>query len=153
VKNKKEQQTSNQADLTSTVRSIATGQKKQKILVLRWGKSGDIEVKCEGGKWAKQTAGPEIDDILKMVTDVLQKAPLDAREPVEFSLPTDLEQEIVSILNNLETTELNTDSLPCYYSGSSSIRPFPFIISIQASYDMVQIARSSASWDFRCKLP
>ncbi len=92
---------------------MATGQKKTKILVLRLVKSGDIDVKCEGGKWAKQTAGAEIDSILKMVTDVLQKAPLDAKEPVEFSCQRTSNTQNISILNGLETT-----TFTCVRDGS-----------------------------------
>ena len=113
VKNKKETPSIFLVDLTTTVRSLATGQKKQKILVLRWERSGDVEVKCEDGKWAKQTPGSELDNILKMVTELLQKAPLDAKDPVEFSLPKDLEQKITSILNGLETS-----TLKCVREGS-----------------------------------
>ena len=94
-------------DLTSTVRSPATGDKKQKILVLRWEKSGDIEVKCEGGKWVKETTGSELDKIVKTVKAVVQNAPLDTKgNPVEFTIPKDLEQKVISILNGLETSAL-----------------------------------------------
>ena len=42
-------------DLTSTVRSLKTGAKNQKILVLRWNKSGEIETKCDGNqiRWGR----------------------------------------------------------------------------------------------------
>ncbi len=110
---KKELPEKYQVDLTSTIRSLTTGQKKQKILVLRWGKSGEVEVKCEAGKWTKQDTGPELDTVLKMVTDVLQAAPLDAKEAVDFSIPKDLDQRVISILNGLETS-----TLKCVRDGS-----------------------------------
>src|SRR5687767_10136350 len=48
AKNKNELPTEYYVDLTTTTRSLASGTKKQKILVFRWGKSGEMEVKCEG---------------------------------------------------------------------------------------------------------
>jgi len=114
VKNKKEQPTTFYVDLTSTIRSISTGDKKQKILVLRWDKSGDIEVKCEGNKWEKENAGPELDKIVETAKAVIQNAPLDTKgDPVEFKLPEDLEQRVISILNGLETS-----SLKCVRDGN-----------------------------------
>lgn len=104
VKDKKEQPTDFYVDLTSTVRSLTTGAKKQRIFVLRWGKSAEIEVKCEGGKWAKQKPGPEIDKIVETVKAVIQNSPLDAKKPVEITLPQNVEQKAASILNGLETS-------------------------------------------------
>jgi|GEM_PF-2588337 len=104
VKDKKDQPTSFYVDLTSTLRSLATGEKKQRILVLRWDKSGEIEVKCEGGKWAKQKAGPEIDAIVETVKMAVQHLPLDAKKASEITLPPEVEQKATSILNALETS-------------------------------------------------
>jgi hypothetical protein len=106
VKNKNELPTEYYVDLTTTTRSLASGSKKQKILIFRWGKSGEMEVKCEGGKWAKQSAGPEIDKIVEIVKAVVKNAPRDAKEPVEFTLPEELEQKVISILDGLETSNL-----------------------------------------------
>ena len=104
VKDKQEQPTSFYVDLTTTVRSLTTGEKKQRILVLRWGKSAEIEVKCEGGKWIKQKPGPEIDKIVETVKAVIQNSPLDAKKPVEMTLPQDVKQKVTSTLNALETS-------------------------------------------------
>jgi hypothetical protein len=79
VKTKKELPTAFHVDLTSTVRSATTGAKHQKILVIRWEKSGDVEVKCEGGKWANETPGAELDNIVEIVKAVVQNAPLDTK--------------------------------------------------------------------------
>ncbi|MEP6848811.1 MAG: hypothetical protein ABI999_08130 [Acidobacteriota bacterium] len=57
---------------TSTMRSLTTGDKRQKILVIRWEKSSDVEVKCDGGKFVKETTGPELDTIVEMVKAVVQ---------------------------------------------------------------------------------
>jgi hypothetical protein len=107
VKKKNEQPTSFYVDLTSTVRSATTGDKAQKILVIRWEDSGVVEVKCEGGKWAKETAGPELDNIVETVRAVVQHVPLDTKgDPVEFTLPKAIEQKVISILDSLETSKL-----------------------------------------------
>ena len=113
AKDKKEQPTFFYVDLTTTVRSLTTGEKKQRILVLRWGKSTEIEVKCEGGKWAKQKLGPEIDKIVETVKAVIQNSPLDAKKAVEITLSQDVEQKVTSILNGLETSDA-----ACIRSGS-----------------------------------
>lgn len=113
VKNKNDLPTEYYVDLTTTTRSLATGSKKQKILVFRWGKSGDMEVKCEGGKWEKLPAGPEIDKIVEIVKAVVQNSPRDAKDPVEFTLPLELEQKVVSILDGLKTSNLK-----CVRNGS-----------------------------------
>ena len=107
VRKKNEQPTSFYVDLTSTLRSLTTGAKHQKILVIRWEKSGDVEVKCEGGKWAKETPGAELDNIVEIVKAVVQNAPLDTKgDPVEFTIPKNLEQKVISILNSLDTSTL-----------------------------------------------
>jgi hypothetical protein len=103
---KNEQPTSFYVDLTTTVRSLATGEKKQKILVIRWEKSGDVMVKCEAGKWAKQTTGPELDNIIETVKLVVQNAPLKAQEPTDFKLPPDVEKRLTAILDGLGTSTL-----------------------------------------------
>ncbi len=48
IKDKKEQPSSFQVDLTATVRSLSTGEKKQKAVILRWQKPDKIELKCNG---------------------------------------------------------------------------------------------------------
>ena len=114
VKKKSEQPTSFYVDLTATQRSLGTGDKKQKILVIRWEKSGDVEVKCEGGKFVKETTGPELDKIMEMVKAVVQSAPLETRgDAVEFTIPKDLEQKLISILDGLDTS-----TLKCVRDGS-----------------------------------
>ena len=113
TKNRNELPTEYYVDLTTTTRSLETGTKKQKILVFRWGKATEREVKCEGGKWSKQAAGPEIDKIVEIVKAVVQSAPRDAKEPGDFTLPTELEQNVISILEGLETSNLQ-----CVRTGS-----------------------------------
>src|SRR4051812_45629286 len=80
---KNQQPTSFYLDLTTTDRNLTTGAKKQKILVQRWKTSGDVEVKCEGAKWIKQSSDPEFDRISETVRAVIQIAPLDAKETKE----------------------------------------------------------------------
>ena len=73
-----------------------------------------MEVKCEGGKFVKETAGSELDKIVEMVKAVVRNAPLDTKgDPVEFTLPKDVEQRVISILNSLDTS-----TLKCVRDGS-----------------------------------
>ena len=113
TKNKSELPTEYYVDLTTTTRSLASGAKKQKILVFRWGKSGEIKVKCEGGKWSKQVSEPEIDNIIDIVKTVVQNSPRDTKEPIEFNLPNELQEKVIAILDGLETSYLQ-----CVRSGS-----------------------------------
>jgi hypothetical protein len=107
VKNKTERPSFYQVDLTSTVRSLSTGDKNQKILILRWKKDGEIEFKCEG-KWEKKSAGAAIDRIVETTKAVIQSVPLDKEAPSEVTLPEEVEKKISSIFNTLDT-----ESLPC----------------------------------------
>ena len=113
AKKKNELPTEYHVDLTTTTRNLATGTKKQKILVFRWGKSSEREVKCEGGKWSKQAAALEIDKIVEIVKAVVHNAPRDAKEPVDFTLPKELQQQVIFILDGLETSNLQ-----CVRTGS-----------------------------------
>jgi hypothetical protein len=103
---KNEQPTSFYLDLTTTVRNLTTGAKKQKILVQRWKTAGDVEVKCEASKWIKQSSDPEFDRISETVRAVVQIAPLDAKETKEFDLPKDLAAKITDLLNGLPNSKL-----------------------------------------------
>ena len=104
VKNGKEQPSSFQVDLTSTVRSLSTGEKRQKILLLRWKKTGEIELKCDG-KWIKRDVGSMMDKIVEATKAVIQSVPLDAKSPTEFTLSQELEQKVSAILNSLNTED------------------------------------------------
>jgi hypothetical protein len=106
VKNKKDLPTAYYADLTTTVRSLTTGSKDQKILVIRWNKGSDVEVKCDGGRWTKETTGPELDAIVEVIKQVVKNSPLDAKDTTEFTLPTALEQKITTALDSLTTSSL-----------------------------------------------
>lgn len=109
VKNKRDEPSAFvQVDLTSTVRSLTSGEKKQKILVLRWKKSGtEIELKCEG-KWVKQStpSAAAIDKIVEATKAVIESVPLDAKTPTEATLSPELEQKVSSILNALDTEDI-----------------------------------------------
>jgi hypothetical protein len=106
VKNRKEQPSSFQVDLTSTVRSLSTGEKRQKILLLRWKRTGEIELKCDG-KWIKRDVGSTMDKIVEATKAVIQSVPLDTKSPTEFRLSQELEQKVSSILNSLNTEDFH----------------------------------------------
>jgi hypothetical protein len=105
VKKSKDLPESFTVDLTSTVRSLTTGAKNQKILVLRWNKSGQIETKCNG-KWTKQDSTPAIDKIIETVKTVIQNSPLPKDSPTDVKLPKDVEKAIDVVLNSLDTEEI-----------------------------------------------
>ena len=107
LKNRNEQPSSFQVDLTSTVRSLSTGEKKQKILLLRWKKAGEIELKCNG-KWLKQDTMLAVNNIVEAAKVVIQSVPVDAKAPTEATLSQEVEQKVTSILKALDT-----EKLPC----------------------------------------
>ena len=111
AKDRKEQPSAVHVDLTSTVRSLETGAKKQKILILRWNKAGELELKCEG-KWKKQESVASIEKIVTVTRAVIEAVPLDAKAPTEVTLSGDLEQKVTAILDALFTEEL-----PCLRDG------------------------------------
>jgi hypothetical protein len=113
TENKSELPTEYYVDLTTTTRSLASGAKKQKILVFRWGKSGEMKVKCEGGTWSELAPEPEINKIVEIVKAVVENAPRDTKEPVDFNLPAELQEKVIAILNGLETSKLQ-----CVRSGA-----------------------------------
>jgi hypothetical protein len=98
-------------DLTTTRRNLTTDEKKQKILDLRWGRSGDVEAQCQDGSWQKSN-GPEIDKILDAARAVAQIAPVETSQAIEIQLPKDVTQKITDVLNGLETSKL-----PCVQDG------------------------------------
>jgi len=102
VKSRKEQPASFQVDLTSTDRLLSTGAKQQKILVLRWKKTGEFELKCDG-KWVKQESSPMLTNIVAVTQTLIDNVPIDAKKPTEATLPQDVEQKIISLLNSLDT--------------------------------------------------
>jgi hypothetical protein len=104
IKNRNEMPTSAQVDLTSTDRFLSTGQKDQKILLLRWKKAGEIELKCEG-KWEKQDKNAAIDKIMETIKAVIGAVPLDTKKTTEVTLPTEIEEQVTSLLNALHTEE------------------------------------------------
>jgi hypothetical protein len=112
MKSRKEQPASFQVDLTSTVRALSTGAKQQKILVLRWKKPGDFELKCDG-KWVKQEASPILTNIVDVTQALIDNVPIDAKKPTDATLPQDVEQKITALLNSLDTQKY-----PCLRSAN-----------------------------------
>ncbi|MCM3872689.1 MAG: hypothetical protein ND895_18565 [Pyrinomonadaceae bacterium] len=107
VKNSNEEPSFVLVDLTSTVRSLATGEKQQKILVLRWKKTGELEFKCDGN-WTKQEKGAVVDKIQETTKSVIQSVPLNSKTPTEVPVTTELEQKLSLVFDSL-----NTQALPC----------------------------------------
>lgn len=102
IKNNKNQPASVFVDLTSTVRNLSTGEKKQKILQLRWQTIGEVEFKCDG-KWKEQTADAATNKIVEAATALFRIIPLNTKKTTELDLPKDVEQKIISVLDSLTT--------------------------------------------------
>jgi hypothetical protein len=94
------------ADLSSTLVVVEKGDKKRKILGLKWDDTGKVEVKCEGGQWVSQTPGPELDTIMRTIREVIKETPLDPKSLVEFALPPPLSDKVATILDSLSTSEI-----------------------------------------------
>ena len=107
AKNKQDEPSAVQLDLTSTLRSLSTGAKQQKILILRWQSAGGLETRCDG-KWTKQKTGPALEKIIALTKAVIETVPLDAKAPTEFKLSLELEQQIYLMFDSL-----GTEKLPC----------------------------------------
>jgi hypothetical protein len=113
AKNKQEQPTAFLVDLTSTIRNLSSGAKKQKILLLQWKQSGAIELKCDG-KWTKQDKpDAAIEKIAEVTKLVIRGATVNAQNPPEATLHPDITQKVLTILNSLQT-----ENLPCLRSAN-----------------------------------
>jgi hypothetical protein len=100
IKNNQEVSGSVFVDLTSTVRSLITGDKKQKILQLRWNKKGEIEMRCND-KWSKQDAIPATTKIIETTKSLIQIIPL-SKETTEFTPTPEIQQSILTVLESLK---------------------------------------------------
>ena len=107
IKDGKEQPKSVFVDLTSTVRSLSTGKKDQKILQIRWNKKEEIETRCDG-KWKKGTSATSTDKIVEVTKDIIQNIPLNLKNPTEFTLTPEIEKKIDAVLNSL-----NSENFSC----------------------------------------
>jgi hypothetical protein len=107
IKDNKEQPKSVLIDLTSTVRTLSTGEKQQKILQLRWQKPGEIEFRCDG-KWKKQTSNAATDKIVEAAKALFEVIPVKAKQPTEITLTPAVEQQILAIFDTL-----NAEDFPC----------------------------------------
>ena len=103
-----EEPTSVQAELTLGTRSRATKVRKQKTLTLRWKKTGELELKCDGN-WTKQGRGLVKDKILETTKIVIQSVLLNTKAPNDVSVTPEVEQKISVLLNSL-----NTEAVPCF---------------------------------------
>jgi len=107
AKDRKEEPSAIQLDLTSTVRSLSTGAKKQKILILRWKKSEELEIRCDG-KWTKHEVGLALENVVATTKMIIQTLPLNTKTPTEFTISPEVEQKISSIFDSL-----NNQNVPC----------------------------------------
>jgi hypothetical protein len=91
-------------DMTTTSRNLDTDEKKQKLVLLRWGQTGDAEAQCTQG-WTKITGG-EVEKIVAAARSLYQISPATGRQTVQLQLPKDIEQKVSAVLNNLETSKM-----------------------------------------------
>jgi hypothetical protein len=94
-------------DLTSTVRNLSSGAKNQKILILRWKKNGELELKCDG-TWSKHETNPALEKVIALTRTVIGTVDLNAKTPTEFKLSTDLEEKVSVLFDSL-----GTEDYPC----------------------------------------
>jgi hypothetical protein len=106
IKNKAEEPTAFYVDLTTTDTLIETGAKQQKILVLRWDPTSEVEVICSDGQWIKQTKGSELSNIVETIKEVIKQTPLDSKAVMEFTLSKGVTSKLASILDSLSTSKL-----------------------------------------------
>lgn len=102
VKAKKDQPKSVMVDLTSTVRSLSSGKKDQKILLIRWNKAEEIEMKCDG-KWTKKDSDSAAQKIIETTKDIIQNIPLNKKEPTEITLSDEIIGKIEAVLSSMKT--------------------------------------------------
>lgn len=94
-------------DLTSTDRSLATGEKKQRIFQFSSDKNGKLKLRCDGKFKSKET-NSAIDKIIEVVKTVIESVPLDSEKPTEVKISQDIEKKVLSALDSLET-----EDIPC----------------------------------------
>ena len=102
IKDKNEKPKSVTVDLTSTVRSLGSGKKDQKILLIRWNKNEEIEMKCDG-KWTKKDSDSAAQKIIETTKTIIQNIPLNAKEATEISLSDENIKKIESVLASMKT--------------------------------------------------
>lgn len=102
VKDKNERPKSVTVDLTSTVRSIGAALKKnRKILLIRWNKSEEIEMKCDDN-WTKKESDSAAQKIIETTKAVIQNVPLNGKEAIDISLPDEIVKKIESVLESMK---------------------------------------------------
>jgi hypothetical protein len=106
-KDKNDLPTTFKIDVTSTVRSLATGEKKQKILILQVKNSTEIQFKCDG-KYIKKDSTPNTDKLIETVKAILKTLPLDSKKPTAVKLSKETEANA-----DLVFKSVNTEEFPC----------------------------------------
>ena len=91
-------------EIVSNIRNLDTDEKKQKTLLLRWGREGEVEAQC-AQDWVK-SSGAEIDKIVDASKALVQLAPVAAGQAVQLELPKELGQKLSAIMNGLENSKL-----------------------------------------------
>lgn len=102
IKDKNEKPKSVTVDLTSTVRSIGAGLKKnRKILLIRWNKNEEIEMKCDDN-WAKKESDSAAQKIIETTKAVIQNVPLSSKESIDISLPDEIVKKVEAVLESMK---------------------------------------------------
>lgn len=111
-KDKNDIPTTFKIDITSTVRSLATSEKKQKILILLVKNSTEIQFKCDG-KYVKKDSTPNTGKLIETVKAILKFLPLDTTKPTNVKLTKEIEDKVDSVFKSI-----NTEEFPCLRSLS-----------------------------------
>ncbi len=103
-KDKNDLPTTFKIDVTETVRSLSTGEKKQKILILIVKNSTEIQFKCDG-KYLKKDSTPNTNKLIETVKDVLKSLPLDSKKLTDVKLSKEIEDKVNAVFKSVDTEE------------------------------------------------
>ena len=101
IKDKNDKPKSVNIDLTSTVRALGTGKKNQKILLIRWNKNEEIEMKCDG-KWTKKASDSAARNIIETTKTIIQNIPLNAKEATDVTFSDEVVKKIEAVLDSMK---------------------------------------------------
>lgn len=102
IKDKNEQSKSVSVDLTSTVRSSGSAlRRNRKILLIRWNKNGEIEMKCDEN-WAKKESDLAAQKIVEATNSIIQNVPIGSKESIDISLPDEIVKKAEAVLDSLK---------------------------------------------------
>jgi hypothetical protein len=102
IKDKNEKPKSVTVDLTSTVRSIGAGLKKnRKVLLIRWNKNEEIEMKCDD-TWTKKDSDSAAQKIIETTKTIIQNIPLNTKETTDITFSDEVVKKVEAVLDSMK---------------------------------------------------